>query len=250
MSKISVSNLNLYYGDFHAVHDLSLEVEENEILAFIGPSGCGKSSTLKCLNRMNDLVIGSRVEGKILLDGEDIYDPKYNVNYLRKRVGMVFQAPNPFPISIFDNIAYGPRTHGVKNKRDLEEIVEHSLKQAAIWDEVKDKLYKNARELSGGQQQRLCIARALAVQPEVILMDEPTSALDPISTGKIEELALDLKESYTIVIVTHNIAQASRITDKTAFFLNGDLIEVSPTQEMFENPRDKRTEDYITGRFG
>lgn len=250
MTKISVSNLNLYYGDFHAVHDLSLEVEENEILAFIGPSGCGKSSTLKCLNRMNDLVIGSRVEGKILLDGEDIYDPKYNVNYLRKRVGMVFQAPNPFPISIFDNIAYGPRTHGVKNKRDLEEIVEHSLKQAAIWDEVKDKLYKNARELSGGQQQRLCIARALAVQPEVILMDEPTSALDPISTGKIEELALDLKERYTIVIVTHNIAQASRITDKTAFFLNGDLIEVSPTQEMFENPRDKRTEDYITGRFG
>lgn len=250
MSKISVSNLNLYYGDFHAVHDLSLEVEENEILAFIGPSGCGKSSTLKCLNRMNDLVIGSRVEGKILLDGEDIYDPKYNVNLLRKRVGMVFQAPNPFPISIFDNIAYGPRTHGVKNKRDLEEIVEHSLKQAAIWDEVKDKLYKNARELSGGQQQRLCIARALAVQPEVILMDEPTSALDPISTGKIEELALDLKERYTIVIVTHNIAQASRITDKTAFFLNGDLIEVSPTQEMFENPRDKRTEDYITGRFG
>ncbi|WP_099951307.1 phosphate ABC transporter ATP-binding protein PstB [Ezakiella peruensis] len=250
MTKISVSNLNLYYGDFHAVHDLSLEVEENEILAFIGPSGCGKSSTLKCLNRMNDLVIGSRVEGKILLDGEDIYDPKYNVNLLRKRVGMVFQAPNPFPISIFDNIAYGPRTHGVKNKRDLEEIVEHSLKQAAIWDEVKDKLYKNARELSGGQQQRLCIARALAVEPEVILMDEPTSALDPISTGKIEELALDLKESYTIVIVTHNIAQASRITDKTAFFLNGDLIEVSPTQEMFENPRDKRTEDYITGRFG
>lgn len=250
MSKISVSNLNLYYGDFHAVHDLSLEVEENEILAFIGPSGCGKSSTLKCLNRMNDLVIGSRVEGKILLDGEDIYDPKYNVNLLRKRVGMVFQAPNPFPISIFDNIAYGPRTHGVKNKRDLEEIVEHSLKQAAIWDEVKDKLYKNARELSGGQQQRLCIARALAVQPEVILMDEPTSALDPISTGKIEDLALELKESYTIVIVTHNIAQASRITDRTAFFLNGDLIEVSPTQEMFENPRDKRTEDYITGRFG
>lgn len=250
MTKISVSNLNLYYGDFHAVHDLSLEVEENEIFAFIGPSGCGKSSTLKCLNRMNDLVIGSRVEGKILLDGEDIYDPKYNVNLLRKRVGMVFQAPNPFPISIFDNIAYGPRTHGVKNKRDLEEIVEHSLKQAAIWDEVKDKLYKNARELSGGQQQRLCIARALAVQPEVILMDEPTSALDPISTGKIEDLALELKESYTIVIVTHNIAQASRITDRTAFFLNGDLIEVSPTQEMFENPRDKRTEDYITGRFG
>ena len=250
MTKISVSNLNLYYGDFHAVHDLSLEVEENEILAFIGPSGCGKSSTLKCLNRMNDLVIGSRVEGKILLDGEDIYDPKYNVNLLRKRVGMVFQAPNPFPISIFDNIAYGPRTHGVKNKRDLEEIVEHSLKQAAIWDEVKDKLYKNARELSGGQQQRLCIARALAVQPEVILMDEPTSALDPISTGKIEDLALELKKSYTIVIVTHNIAQASRITDRTAFFLNGDLIEVSPTQEMFENPRDKRTEDYITGRFG
>ncbi len=250
MTKISVSNLNLYYGDFHAVHGLSLEVEENEILAFIGPSGCGKSSTLKCLNRMNDLVIGSRVEGKILLDGEDIYDPKYNVNLLRKRVGMVFQAPNPFPISIFDNIAYGPRTHGVKNKRDLEEIVEHSLKQAAIWDEVKDKLYKNARELSGGQQQRLCIARALAVQPEVILMDEPTSALDPISTGKIEDLALELKESYTIVIVTHNIAQASRITDRTAFFLNGDLIEVSPTQEMFENPRDKRTEDYITGRFG
>ena len=209
MSKISVSNLNLYYGDFHAVHDLSLEVEENEILAFIGPSGCGKSSTLKCLNRMNDLVIGSRVEGKILLDGEDIYDPRYNVNLLRKRVGMVFQAPNPFPISIFDNIAYGPRTHGVKNKRDLEEIVEHSLRQAAIWDEVKDKLYKNARELSGGQQQRLCIARALAVQPEVILMDEPTSALDPISTGKIEELALELKESYTCLLYTSDAADDS-----------------------------------------
>ncbi len=250
MAKISISNLNLYYGNFHAVHDLSMDIEANEILAFIGPSGCGKSSTLKCLNRMNDLVVGSRVEGKILLDGNDIYDSKYNVNLLRKKVGMVFQSPNPFPISIFDNIAYGPRTHGVKNKRDLEEIVEHSLRQAAIWDEVKDKLYKNARELSGGQQQRLCIARALAVEPEVILMDEPTSALDPISTGKIEELALELKERYTIVIVTHNIGQASRITDKTAFFLNGDLIEVSPTQEMFENPRDKRTEDYITGRFG
>ena len=250
MAKISISNLNLYYGNFHAVHDLSMDIEANEILAFIGPSGCGKSSTLKCLHRMNDLVVGSRVEGKILLDGNDIYDSKYNVNLLRKKVGMVFQSPNPFPISIFDNIAYGPRTHGVKNKRDLEEIVEHSLRQAAIWDEVKDKLYKNARELSGGQQQRLCIARALAVEPEVILMDEPTSALDPISTGKIEELALELKERYTIVIVTHNIGQASRITDKTAFFLNGDLIEVSPTQEMFENPRDKRTEDYITGRFG
>lgn len=250
MAKISISNLNLYYGNFHAVHDLSMDIEANEILAFIGPSGCGKSSTLKCLNRMNDLVVGSRVEGKILLDGNDIYDSKYNVNLLRKKVGMVFQSPNPFPISIFDNIAYGPRTHGVKNKSDLEEIVEHSLRQAAIWDEVKDKLYKNARELSGGQQQRLCIARALAVEPEVILMDEPTSALDPISTGKIEELALELKERYTIVIVTHNIGQASRITDKTAFFLNGDLIEVSSTQEMFENPRDKRTEDYITGRFG
>lgn len=250
MSKISVDNLNLYYGDFHAVHDLSLDVEEGEILAFIGPSGCGKSSTLKCLNRMNDLVVGSRVEGKICLDGEDIYDSKYNVNMLRKRVGMVFQHPNPFPMSIFDNIAYGPRTHGVKNKRDLEEIVELSLRRAAIWDEVKDILYRNAKQLSGGQQQRLCIARALAVEPEVILMDEPTSALDPISTGKIEELALELKESYTIVIVTHNIAQASRITDRTAFFLNGDLIEVSPTREMFENPKDKRTEDYITGRFG
>lgn len=250
MSKISVSNLNLYYGDFHAVHDLSLEVEAGEILAFIGPSGCGKSSTLKCLNRMNDLVVGSRVEGKICLDGEDIYDPKYNVNMLRKRVGMVFQSPNPFPMSIFDNIAYGPRTHGVKNKKDLEEIVELSLRRAAIWDEVKDILYRNAKQLSGGQQQRLCIARALAVEPEVILMDEPTSALDPISTGKIEELALELKERYTIVIVTHNIAQASRITDRTAFFLNGDLIEVSPTREMFENPKDKRTEDYITGRFG
>lgn len=250
MTKISVNNLNLYYGDFHAVHDLSLDVHDGEILAFIGPSGCGKSSTLKCLNRMNDLVIGSRVEGKICLDGEDIYDPKYNVNMLRKRVGMVFQSPNPFPMSIFDNIAYGPRTHGVKNKKDLEEIVELSLRRAAIWDEVKDILYRNAKQLSGGQQQRLCIARALAVEPEVILMDEPTSALDPISTGKIEELALELKERYTIVIVTHNIAQASRITDRTAFFLNGDLIEVSPTREMFENPKDKRTEDYITGRFG
>ncbi|MDD7761680.1 MAG: phosphate ABC transporter ATP-binding protein PstB [Firmicutes bacterium] len=248
--KMTIDNLDLYYGDFHAVHDLSLDVYEGEILAFIGPSGCGKSSTLKCLNRMNDLVIGSRVEGKICLEGEDIYDPKYNVNSLRKRVGMVFQQPNPFPMSIFDNIAYGPRTHGIKNKQELQEIVETSLKKAAIWDEVKDILFRNAQSLSGGQQQRLCIARALTVEPEVILMDEPTSALDPISTGKIEELALELKQKYTIVIVTHNIAQASRITDRTAFFLVGDLIEVGDTTQIFENPRDKRTEDYITGRFG
>lgn len=248
--KIDIRDLNLYYGNFHAVKNLDLEVYANEILAFIGPSGCGKSSTLKCLNRMNDLVIGSRVEGTIRLDGEDIYDDRYDVNLLRKRVGMVFQAPNPFPMSIFDNIAYGPRSHGIKDKGRLQEIVETSLRRAAIWDEVKDILFRNAHRLSGGQQQRLCIARALAVEPEVILMDEPTSALDPISTGKIEELALELKEKYTIVIVTHNIAQASRITDRTAFFLTGDLVEVGPTADIFERPRDKRTEDYITGRFG
>ncbi|MDO5716246.1 MAG: phosphate ABC transporter ATP-binding protein PstB [Tissierellia bacterium] len=248
--KMTMENVNLYYGDFCAVKNLSLEVHAGEILAFIGPSGCGKSSTLKCLNRMNDLVPSSRVEGKITLDGLDVYDPSYDVNMLRKRVGMVFQAPNPFPTSIFDNVAYGPRTHGIKDKKTLRGIVERSLRQAAIWDEVKDLLHKNAHSLSGGQQQRLCIARALAVEPEVILMDEPTSALDPISTAKIEELALELKEKYTIVIVTHNIAQASRITDRTAFFLHGELVEVGSTGEIFERPRDSRTEDYITGRFG
>lgn len=248
--KIKVEDLNLYYGDFQALHSVNLDVRENEILAFIGPSGCGKSTLLKCLNRMNDLVVACKIEGKVTLDGQDIYAKNYDVNNLRKRVGMVFQQPNPFPMSIYENIAYGPKTHGIKNKGKLDEIVESSLKQAAIWEEVKNDLKKSALSLSGGQQQRLCIARALAVNPEVILMDEPTSALDPVSTGKIEDLAQDLKEKYTIVIVTHNMQQASRISDRTAFFLNGVIVEQGTTLDIFQNPKNEKTEKYITGRFG
>ena len=247
--KFNISNLNLYYGDFHALKDVDLSINEKEITAFIGPSGCGKSTFLKCLNRMNDLVQGCKITGQVLLDGEDIYSGM-DVNLLRRRVGMVFQKPNPFPMSIYDNIAYGPRTHGIRSKAKLDEIVEKSLRDAAIWDEVKDRLKKNALGLSGGQQQRLCIARALAVEPEVLLMDEPTSALDPISTSKIEELAMELKEQYTIVIVTHNMQQAVRISDRTAFFLLGELVEYGKTEKLFSQPQDKRTEDYITGRFG
>ncbi len=250
MDKITVENMNLHYGDFHALKNVNLNMGEKEITAFIGPSGCGKSTLLKSLNRMNDLVPGCKIDGKICLDGEDIYDKKMDVNRLRKRVGMVFQKPNPFPMSIYDNIAYGPRTHGVRNKSRLDEIVEKSLRQAAIWDEVKDRLKKSALGISGGQQQRLCIARALAVEPEVLLMDEPTSALDPISTSKIEDLAMDLKKDYTIIIVTHNMQQAARIADKTAFFLLGQMIEYGNTEKMFSMPEDPRTEDYITGRFG
>lgn len=249
-TKLFVSDVDLWYGDFQALKKINLDIKSNEITAFIGPSGCGKSTMLKCLNRMNDLVEDCRIEGHMLLDGNDIYDPGYDVNLLRKRVGMVFQNPNPFPMSIYDNIAYGPRTHGIKNKNDLNEIVERSLKGAAIWEEVKDKLHQRATEVSGGQQQRICIARALAVEPEVLLMDEPTSALDPISTLKIEELVQDLKKDYTIVMVTHNMQQAARVSDKTAFFLTGEVIEMDTTERMFSNPRDKRTEDYITGRFG
>ena len=249
-TKILVSDVDLWYGDFQALKKINLDIKENEITAFIGPSGCGKSTMLKCLNRMNDLVEDCRIEGHMLLDGEDIYDVGYDVNLLRRRVGMVFQNPNPFPMSIYDNIAYGPRTHGIKGKNELNEIVERSLKGAAIWDEVKDKLHQRATEVSGGQQQRICIARALAVEPEVLLMDEPTSALDPISTLKIEELVQDLKKDYTIVMVTHNMQQAARVSDKTAFFLTGEVIEMDKTEKMFSNPRDKRTEDYITGRFG
>ena len=249
-SKMNVKDLDLYYGDFKALHNINLEIRENEILSFIGPSGCGKSTLLKCLNRMNDLVVGCRIEGEITLDGEDIYAKNYDVNKLRKRVGMVFQQPNPFPMSIYENIAYGPKTHGIKNKAELDEIVESSLKQAAIWDEVKDDLKKSALSISGGQQQRLCIARAIAVNPEVILMDEPTSALDPISTGKIEDLAQELKEQYTIVMVTHNMQQASRISDKTAFFLRGIIVEYGNTIDIFTNPREEKTELYVTGRFG
>ena len=244
MDKITVKNMNLHYGDFHALKNINLNMEEKKITAFIGPSGCGKSTLLKSLNRMNDLVDGCRIEGEICLDGENIYDKR------RKRVGMVFQKPNPFPMSIYDNIAYGPRTHGIRNRAKLDEIVERSLRQAAIWDEVKDRLKKSALGMSGGQQQRLCIARALAVQPEVLLMDEPTSALDPISTSKIEDLAEELKKEYTIVMVTHNMQQAARISDNTAFFLMGEMVEYGDTEEMFSMPRDKRTEDYITGRFG
>lgn len=250
MNKITVENMNLFYGDFHALKNVNLNMQEKEITAFIGPSGCGKSTLLRSLNRMNDLVDGCRIEGKICLDGEDIYRKKTDVNRLRKRVGMVFQKPNPFPMSIYDNIAYGPRTHGIRNKAALDEIVESSLRQAAIWDEVKDRLKKSALGMSGGQQQRLCIARALAVQPEVLLMDEPTSALDPISTSKIEDLAVELKKEYTIIMVTHNMQQAARISDKTAFFLLGEMIEYSDTDAMFSMPKDKRTEDYISGRFG
>ncbi len=248
-TKLLIEDLNLYYGDFHALHGINMDIKEKEITAFIGPSGCGKSTLLKCLNRMNDLVEGCRVQGKILLDGDNIY-ANDDVNTLRRRVGMVFQKPNPFPMSVYDNIAFGPRTHGIHAKSELDEIVERSLRQAAIWDECKDRMNKSALGFSGGQQQRLCIARALAVQPEVLLMDEPTSALDPISTMKIEDLALELKENYTIVIVTHNMQQAARISDKTAFFLLGDLIEYNKTKEIFSNPRNKKTEDYISGRFG
>ena len=248
-NKIEIKDMNLYYGDFHALHDIDLDIKANEITAFIGPSGCGKSTLLRSLNRMNDLVEGCKITGEILLDGEDIYG-NIDVNQLRKRVGMVFQKPNPFPMSVYDNIAYGPRTHGIRSKVKLDEIVEKSLRGAAIWDELKDRLKKSALGLSGGQQQRLCIARALAVEPEVLLMDEPTSALDPISTSKIEDLAMELKSDYTIVIVTHNMQQAARISDKTAFFLLGELVEFGPTEQVFSMPKDKRTEDYITGRFG
>ena len=249
MDKITVSNLNLYYGQFHALKDINMHIPANEITALIGPSGCGKSTLLKSLNRMNDLVEGCRITGSVKLDDAEVYGG-IDVNRLRKRVGMVFQKPNPFPMSIYDNIAYGPRTHGVHSKVRLDEIVERSLTQAAIWDEVKDRLKKSALGLSGGQQQRLCIARALAVEPEVLLMDESTSALDPISTGKIEDLAMELKKHYTIVIVTHNMQQAVRISDNTAFFLLGDLVEFGKTETIFSFPQDKRTEDYITGRFG
>ena len=249
MDKMTIHNMNLFYGDFHALKNVDLDIPEKKITAFIGPSGCGKSTLLKSLNRMNDLVEGCKITGDIRLDGEDIYGDM-DVNLLRKRVGMVFQKPNPFPMSIYDNIAYGPRTHGVHNKVALDEIVEKSLRGAAIWEEVKDRLRTSALGLSGGQQQRLCIARALAVEPEVLLMDEPTSALDPISTSKIEDLAEELKENYTIVMVTHNMQQASRISDKTAFFLLGEVVEFNDTEKLFTLPKDKRTEDYITGRFG
>ena len=249
MDKILIRDMNLYYSDFHALKDVNLDIKEKEITAFIGPSGCGKSTLLKSLNRMNDLVEGCKITGDIRLDGEDIYK-NIDVNLLRKRVGMVFQKPNPFPMSIYDNVAYGPRTHGIRSKAKLDEIVEKSLRDAAIWDEVKDRLKKSALGMSGGQQQRLCIARALAVHPEVLLMDEPTSALDPISTSKIEDLAMELKKDYTIVMVTHNMQQAARISDKTAFFLLGEVVEYNDTERIFSMPQDKRTEDYITGRFG
>ena len=248
--KIVIEHLNLWYGSFQALKDINLRLPANEITAFIGPSGCGKSTLLKSLNRMNDLVEGCRIEGTVTLDGEDIFSRKMDVNLLRKRVGMVFQKPNPFPMSIYDNVAYGPRTHGIRSRVKLDEIVEKSLRGAAIWDEVKDRLKKSALGMSGGQQQRLCIARALAVEPEVLLMDEPTSALDPISTSRIEELAMELKKDYTIVMVTHNMQQATRVSDTTAFFLLGDMIEADDTEKLFSTPRDKRTEDYITGRFG
>ncbi|MCZ8465633.1 phosphate ABC transporter ATP-binding protein PstB [Streptococcus uberis] len=250
MGTFSVKNLDLYYGDFKALKNVNIELPQGEITALIGPSGCGKSTFLKTLNRMNDLVPGCRIEGEILLDGDNIYDKNMNLNSLRKRVGMVFQQPNPFAMSIYDNVAYGPRTHGIKDKAQLDAIVEKSLKGAAIWDEVKDNLKKNAMSLSGGQQQRICIARALAVEPDVLLMDEPTSALDPISTLKIEDLVQKLKKDYTIIIVTHNMQQASRISDKTAFFLTGEICEFGDTVQIFTNPQDKRTEDYISGRFG
>lgn len=247
--KFEIRGLDLYYGAFQALKKIDMSLEERQITAFIGPSGCGKSTLLKSLNRMNDLVEGCRTEGRVTLDGQDIYG-SMDVNLLRKRVGMVFQKPNPFPMSVYDNIAYGPRTHGIRAKAKLDDIVERSLTNAAIWDELKDRLKKSALGLSGGQQQRLCIARALAVEPEVLLMDEPTSALDPISTSKIEDLAVELKKKYTIIIVTHNMQQAARISDKTAFFLMGQVIEYGETEQLFSMPRDKRTEDYITGRFG
>ena len=249
MDKLTIQNMELYYGDFKALNGINLNIQANEITACIGPSGCGKSTLLKSLNRMNDLVEGCKITGKILLDGEDIYG-NMDINLLRKRVGMVFQKPNPFPMSVYDNIAFGPRTHGIHSKVQLDDIVEKSLRDAAIWDELKDRLKKSALGLSGGQQQRLCIARALAVQPEVLLMDEPTSALDPISTSKIEDLAVELKKDYTIVMVTHNMQQAARISDKTAFFLLGEVVEFGETEQIFSMPRNKKTEDYITGRFG
>ena len=248
--KVKVENLNLYYGENHALKDVNMDIQENAVTAFIGPSGCGKSTFLKTLNRMNDLVDGVRIEGKVLLDGEDIYDPAVDTTILRKKVGMVFQQPNPFPMSIYDNIAYGPRVHGIRDKKRLDQIVEESLRGAAIFDEVKDRLKKSAMGLSGGQQQRICIARALAVQPEVLLMDEPTSALDPISTSKIEDLMEELKKKYTVVVVTHNMQQAARVSDYTAFFLVGEMVEYGETNAIFKFPQDKRTEDYITGRFG
>ena len=251
--KVKVENLNLYYGENHALKDVNMDIQENAVTAFIGPSGCGKSTFLKTLNRMNDLVDGVRIDGKVLLDGEDIYDPSVDTTILRKKVGMVFQQPNPFPKSVYDNIAYGPRlfgVHGIRDKKRLDQIVEESLRGAAIFDEVKDRLKKSAMGLSGGQQQRICIARALAVQPEVLLMDEPTSALDPISTAKIEELMEDLKKKYTVIVVTHNMQQATRVSDQTAFFLVGEMVEFGDTKQIFSYPQDKRTEDYITGRFG
>ena len=252
-TKIHVTNMNLHYGDFHALKNINIDIPENQICAMIGPSGCGKSTFLKSINRMNDLVEGCKIDGQMQLRGENGFEDIYgdmDVNHLRKRVGMVFQQPNPFPMSIYDNIAYGPRTHGIKNRHKLDAIVEKALKQAAIWEEVKDRLNKSALGLSGGQQQRLCIARALAVEPEVILIDEPTSALDPISTSRIEDLAIELKKEYTIVMVTHNMQQATRISDKTAFFLLGELIEYGDTEQLFSMPKQKKTEDYITGRFG
>ena len=249
-TKISTSDLNLYYGNNHALKNINLDIYENQITAFIGPSGCGKATYLKTLNRMNDLVPNVTINGKVWIDGEDIYDPKVDTTLLRKKVGMVFQQPNPFPMSIYDNIAYGPRIHGIKGKAELDAIVEKSLRGAALWDEVKDRLKRSALGLSGGQQQRLCIARALAVEPEILLMDEPTSALDPISTLKIEDLMGELKKNYTVVIVTHNMQQATRIADYTAFFLVGEVVEYAPTTDLFSHPREKKTEDYITGRFG
>lgn len=249
MNKITTENLDLFYGKFQALHNISLSIQSNKITALIGPSGCGKSTLLKTLNRMNDLIPGCRITGKVLLDKQDIYG-EIDVNMLRRQVGMVFQKPNPFPMSIYDNIAYGPRTHGIKSKAKLDEIVESSLQKAAVWEEIKDRLKKSALGLSGGQQQRICIARALAVNPEVLLMDEPTSALDPVSTSKIEDLIIELKKNYTIIIVTHNMQQAVRISDQTAFFLLGRLVEYNDTEQLFAIPKDKRTEDYITGRFG
>ena len=249
-SKVSLQNVDLYYGDFHALKSLNLEIPANQVTAFIGPSGCGKSTCIKSLNRMNDLIDGCKITGKIEIDGEDIYDPRTDVTLLRKRAGMVFQKANPFPMSVYDNIAYGPRVHGIKSRAKLDEVVERSLRDAALWDEVKDRLKKSALGLSGGQQQRLCIARALAVEPDILLMDEPTSALDPISTLKIEDLMEELKKDYTVIVVTHNMQQAARVADMTAFFLLGEIIEYDKTQIMFSTPHDKRTEEYITGRFG